>query len=123
MASFSQSSTYPKTFMVLGATGGTGSKVVNMLSLLPPTHVKEIRAIVRSPAKVSEGAFNADERIKVIRGNALDRGLCDLPYKDVDAVIYCATGTDLQSCHGMLCGLLFVVRYLLMLFVSCWLNH
>ena len=83
----------PLSFLVIGASGGTGICVLSTLLGLPSSQVSSVNALYRT---LPSTPVSEDPRLKPIKGSVVDTDA--IPVEGVDVVIYTASGGDYASC-------------------------
>jgi len=84
---------------VLGAKGGTGCQLVAALAQAQDDiSVCEIRADVRDPSSVHEGAFPDDDRVKIMAGDVADITTLEAAFVDAEGVFFAAAGRGWDNC-------------------------
>ena len=79
-------------FVVIGAKGGTGREIVKSLLARPVAEVSKVRAVVRDPSSVPDGALPTDnDRLDIVRGDCTQPGTLPLE-GGVHTVFYAAAG-------------------------------
>lgn len=90
------------THLVLGANGGTGAHIVRALLSRPPTEVAKIRAVVRTPSKVTQdwiSGVRRDARVELLAGDVTKPESLD--FRNVDTVYFACAGSGYELCQAV----------------------